>query len=434
MKSIKKLFFVAILILLVVLGVSYFRDTTPPELTLTPDAGPVSPVTEIQLSLADEGTGVKQLAVDLVQGDFRIQLEQREFPAGTGTASIALNLADLKLREGDFQIEVTSGDHAIYHFGKGNVAAQTFTLTFDSRPPAISVVSRAHNFTRGGSGLVTFTLNEPVSRVGVMFEDHFFPAFAQPSGIYVSAITFPHYLKPDQFVPRIVAVDLAGNERQAGIYYRANDRSFRQRQINITDSFLDMTLPEFIHQVPVFETPLATFLHINQEVRKENRAFVADFASQTSPQPLWEGVFLRQPRAAPLSLFADQRTYLYKGEEIDRTAHLGYDLASTTQAEIIAANTGTVVFSDFLGIYGLCIIIDHGIGVQTLYAHLSSSDVAAGQPVSRGDIIGRSGVTGLAGGDHLHFEVLVGGIPVQPIEWWDASWLTNNIDSKLSAD
>lgn len=431
MKSIKKLLFVVVIVAVLIIVVTYFRDTTPPQVALTPETGPISPRTELLLTLKDEGTGVKQVSAHLIQGDSRMQLEQRDFPAATTNATIPLNLANLKLREGAFSIEVTAGDHAVYRLGKGNVTAHSYSLTYDSRPPVVSVVSRAHNFTRGGGGLVTFTVDEPVSQVGVEFKDHFFPAFLQPSGLYASTVAFPYYVEPKDFVPRIVAIDLAGNERQTGIYFRANNRQFRQRQINITDSFLSMTLPEFIHQVPEFDTPLETFLYINQQIRKENREAVAALASQTAPQPLWEGVFLQQPRAATQGMFADYRTYMYNSREIDRTVHLGHDLASTAQVEIVAANHGKVIFNDYLGIYGLCIVIDHGLGVQTLYAHLSQSSTDVGQQVQRGDIIGRSGVTGLAGGDHLHFEVLIAGIPVHPLEWWDASWLENNIDSKL---
>jgi len=434
LKSLKKLLLVVILIALIIAAIAYFRDTTPPQVTLTPASGPVSPATPLTLLVHDEGTGLKKIDVNLVQADLRISLSHQEFPTPQGEATIELSLEGLRLREGAFTIEVSATDQAIYRLGKGNVAQESFELLNDSRPPAISVISRAHNFTRGGAGLVTYSLDEPVKRTGVIFGDHFFPAFQQPSGMYVSAVTFPYYLDPKEFVPRIIAVDLADNERQAGIYYRANNQQFRQRQINITDNFLDMTLPEFIHQVPTFDTPLETFLHINREIRKQNRAAVAAMAAETTNEPQWEGAFLRQPRSAPQGLFADHRTYFYKGKEIDRTVHLGHDSASTAQAEIVAANTGKVIFSDFLGIYGLCIVIDHGIGVQTLYAHLSQSQVEVGQQVSRGDIIGRSGVTGLAGGDHLHFEVLVNGIPVQPIEWWDANWQHNNIDSKLQPE
>ncbi len=434
MKSLKKLLFIGVLITLVIAVIAYFRDTTPPQAVLTPANGPVSPATPLTLLVHDEGTGLKEVDVHLVQGELRVSLSRQEFPTPVEQATIELNLEGLRLREGDFTIEISATDQAIYRLGKGNVTQETVELIYDSRPPAISVISRAHNFTRGGAGLVTYSLDEPVKRTGIVFGDHFFPAFQQPSGMYVSAVTFPYYLDPKEFVPRIVAVDLADNERQAGIYYRANNQQFRQRQINISDSFLEMTLPEFTHQVPKFDTPLETFLYINQQIRRENRATVAALAAETASEPQWEGTFLRQARAAPQGLFADHRTYLYKGKEIDRTVHLGYDLASVAQDEIVAANTGKVIFSDFLGIYGLCIVIDHGIGIQTLYAHLSQSQVELGQQVSRGDVIGRSGVTGLAGGDHLHFEVLVNGIPVQPIEWWDANWQHNNIDSKLQAE
>jgi murein DD-endopeptidase MepM/ murein hydrolase activator NlpD len=90
-----------------------------------------------------------------------------------------------------------------------------------------------------------------------------------------------------------------------------------------------------------------------------------------------------------------------------------------------------VVYADFLGIYGNVVIIDHGLGLQTIYAHLSSAAVTAGQSVAKDEIIGHTGTTGLAGGDHLHYGVAVSGIPVQPIEWWDATWIKNNITSKL---
>jgi murein DD-endopeptidase MepM/ murein hydrolase activator NlpD len=129
--------------------------------------------------------------------------------------------------------------------------------------------------------------------------------------------------------------------------------------------------------------------------------------------------------------FADYRTYYYKGKEIDKQVHLGQDLASVAQAGIIAENNGEVVWAEYLGIYGLCVIIDHGLGLQSLYAHMSQLEVQPGDVVARGQIIGRSGATGMAGGDHLHLGLFVAGVPVQPIEWWDAHWLRDNIESKL---
>ena len=129
--------------------------------------------------------------------------------------------------------------------------------------------------------------------------------------------------------------------------------------------------------------------------------------------------------------FADERTYVYQGETIDHAYHLGYDLAVTKKHPVGAANSGIVVFAGDLGIYGNTVVIDHGLGISTLYGHLSSLDVQAGDKVEKKHKIGKTGETGLAGGDHLHFATLIHGVPVLPLEWWDGKWIKDNIQSKL---
>jgi len=193
-----------------------------------------------------------------------------------------------------------------------------------------------------------------------------------------------------------------------------------------------MKAPEFEARVPNSGSPLETFLYVNQQIRRQNRAKLVDLSQQTAHEPLWEGPFLRQPQAATQALFADHRTYYYQGKKIDQQIHLGHDLASVAQAKIVAGNSGKVLWAEYMGIYGLCVVIDHGLGLQSLYAHMSQLDVQPGDTVKRGQIIGRSGNTGLAGGDHLHLGILVTGTPVQTIEWWDSHWLEDNISSKLA--
>ncbi|MCW8860136.1 MAG: M23 family metallopeptidase [Deltaproteobacteria bacterium] len=431
MKSIKKLFFLVIIVGIISAGVFYFRDTKPPQISLTPSSGPISKKSKLLLALNDEGVGLKNLQVMVVQGANQLPLLKRDFPTQTRVVDLELDLASLKLEEGGIQIEVLATDQSIYHFGKGNTVQQLFNLTYDTRPPVISILSKAHNLTKGGSGLVTFSLNEDVDKVGVQFGEHFFPAYLQDSGIYACLFAYPYFVKSEDFVPRVVAQDLAGNERQAGIYYRANNKKFRQRKINISKSFLDQKIPEFEALVPDMTDPLEIFLYVNRDVRTKNRAQIVELGRKTSATPLWEGTFLRQPQTATLAQFADYRTYYHEGKEIDKTVHLGQDLASVAQAEIIAENSGEVVWSEYLGIYGQCVVIDHGLGLQSLYAHMSQVSVQPGEMVTRGQVIGRSGATGMAGGDHLHLGIIVSGVPVQPIEWWDKSWLENNIDSKL---
>lgn len=431
MKSLKKLFFLLIFVGLIAAGVFYFRDTKAPQLSLTPGSGPISKKTNLLLSINDAGTGIKNVQVIVIQGNNQLPLLKRDFPPQTGVVDLELDLSVLKLQEGALQIEVNTTDQSIYHLGKGNTTQQLFTMTYDTRAPTISILSKAHNFTHGGSGLVTFSLNEEVETTGVKFGKYFFPAFQQDTGNYACLFAYPYDVKESDFVPRVIALDLAGNERQTGIYYRANKKKFRQRKINISDRFLTQKTPEFEDLAPEIDNPLDIFLHVNRDIRQQNRDKIAEFANKTASTPLWDGAFLRQPKAATLAQFADYRTYYYKGKQIDKQVHLGQDLASVAQAEIVAENAGEIIWAEYLGIYGLCVIIDHGLGLQSLYAHMSKLDVEPGDTVARGQVLGRSGATGMAGGDHLHLGIFVSGVPVQPIEWWDAHWLQDNIESKL---
>jgi murein DD-endopeptidase MepM/ murein hydrolase activator NlpD len=175
------------------------------------------------------------------------------------------------------------------------------------------------------------------------------------------------------------------------------------------------------------------FIKINRELRKANYQQINALAEKTSTVKHWQGVFLRMPGSANQAGFADHRVYSYKGKIIDRQVHLGMDLASVTHALVPAANSGIVIFNGLLGIYGRTVFIDHGFGLFSMYAHLNRSDVSKGQQVSKGDTLGTTGSTGLAGGDHLHFGMLVHSTFVNPVEWWDAVWIKNNILSKIKA-
>ncbi|WP_432822553.1 M23 family metallopeptidase [Trichloromonas sp.] len=413
-------------------GFFYFRDTKGPEIALIPAAGPVSSKHPPTLQLADTGSGLKSVTVTLSQGDKTIPVLSKEYPEGTLTQSEPLPLEQSGIKDGPAQIRVVAVDRSIFPLGAGSTTDQTFIFEFDNKAPVIALLSRTHNLTRGGSGLVTYTLSEDVARTGVMIGERFFPGYQQPSGNYACLFSFPWDMNSSQFVPKVIAVDPAGNERQAGFYYHTNDKPFRQRQIPVSSQFLEAKMPPFEDAFPEAKSPLEVFLKVNSEMRKANVARLTEFGSNTSATPLWEGDFLRQPQAATLSLFADHRTYTYEGQHIDQQTHLGVDLASTAQADILAANHGRVVFADDLGIYGLCVILDHGLGLQTLYGHLSRIDVSVDQTVSKGQVVGASGATGMAGGDHLHFETIVSGLSVTPIEWWDGAWIRNNITDKLS--
>ena len=203
----------------------------------------------------------------------------------------------------------------------------------------------------------------------------------------------------------------------------------------MTDDFLKRKVPDLIdlnHLQPTDDL-VAGYLAINRGLRKQSEEIIRKACARSEPRLLWSEVFLRQPDSAPLSSFADRRTYKHDGQVIDTQTHLGFDLASLRLSPVVAENDGKVVYADNIGIYGNVVIVDHGLGLFSLYAHLSSIGVGVGQAVKRGDTLGRTGETGLAAGDHLHFSMMVDGIHVDPVEWWDPKWVADHVTEKLKA-
>jgi murein DD-endopeptidase MepM/ murein hydrolase activator NlpD len=202
----------------------------------------------------------------------------------------------------------------------------------------------------------------------------------------------------------------------------------------LSESFLQQKMPEFQSQNPSLQAKsvLDTFIYVNGKLRKDNDNAILDICRKSQPRQLWEGTFLRMKNTAPMALFGDNRTYQYHGKAVGKSTHMGVDLASTANAPVEAANNGIVAYNGYLGIYGNIIILDHGLGLFTLYGHLNSIDVKNGQEVKKGDVMGHTGTSGLAGGDHLHFGLLVGGQFVNPQEWWDSHWIADNVSRKMA--
>ena len=228
------------------------------------------------------------------------------------------------------------------------------------------------------------------------------------------------------------AKDKAENTASSTFYYHIKRKRFGSEKINITDRFLKRILPYFsFYEFDPGDSDLNKYLKINNDLRKKDNEDFYNLLKDTSPERLWEGAWLRLENSATMARFAVQRSYYYKGEEIDQQYHLGIDLASLANSPVGAGNNGRIIFADRDGIYGLTVVIDHGQGIASLYGHLSSIEVKKGQEVKKGDIIGHTGQTGLAGGDHLHFSMLIHGVFVNPIEWWDTHWIEDNIVKKL---
>ena len=314
-----------------------------------------------------------------------------------------------------------------------STASKDFQVRLE--PPRIAVLSTHHYVNHGGSEMVVYKATPADIASGVRVGDVEYPGFpasgagvegADPS-IKVAFFALL-YDQPLNTPIAAFARDEAGNQAKATFIDNAFEKPFKKSRIEIDDKFINRVVPEIIEHspelkmtAPAEDSPemLAGFLRVNGELRKINADQIAAFAAKTSPKKLWDGPFVQLGNSKVEASFADHRTYIYKGKEIDQQTHLGFDLAVTQHVPVAAAAAGTVVNASWLGIYGNCVIIDHGLGVQSLYGHLMSFDVQVGDAVTRGQTIGRSDSTGLAGGDHLHFTLLVGGRMVNPVEWWD---------------
>ena len=428
----KSLMILFVVLLLAAGSFLLLRDMTPPEIVVTPGQGPASARLPLLVKISDPGTGLRNLVVTAAQGGRNVTLLNRDFPEGTAAIEEPVTLVGDGLQDGAVEVRVQVADRAYLGFGQGNVSEQTLSYTIDNKPPQVGVLSTQHNINQGGAGLVVYTVSEDVAQTGVKVGDRLFPAHRQASGVYLSLFAFPWDMEPSAFVPKVVAIDLAGNERSAGIYYHLTPKDFPTDRINISENFLNNKIvPDFQHFFPETTDPLQLFLKVNGELRRKNLATILEYGKQTAPERLWADAFVAQPNAAVPGAFAQRRTYYHNDQVIDHQTHLGIDLASLARAAVLAANAGVVLHADDLGIYGQCVIIDHGLGLQTLYGHMSQIMVNVGDVVTRGQTIGRTGTSGLAGGDHLHYDVLVAGQQVNPIEWWDARWISHNLLNKL---
>ncbi|NJB66915.1 hypothetical protein GGQ74_000555 [Desulfobaculum xiamenense] len=423
-----------VLFLVAALGISalfYFKDMQEPELALTPNGGFLGAETVFTLEANDLGTGIRTLTVTARQGDKTVTLLSTDTFEDPTHAVLNFTHSQAKFRNGQVVVTVDATDRSIYGFGAGNTASKSWTFELDTKKPMISVLSTQHNVSRGGVGCVAYTVNEDVSESGIRVGEEFFRGYKQANGQFLCFFTFPHYMEEKDFAPMLFATDLAGNTRKGSFYYHLINKPFRHDTINLSDGFLNAKMPQFEDDYPDAANQLERYLLVNRELRVKNRAAMHELGAKSESRPLWQGRFERLPNAANRAQFGDHRTYLYNGQEVDQQTHLGIDLASVQNAPIPAANSGKVVFTGFFGIYGETVVIDHGCGLMTLYAHMNEISVNVGDMVEKSQIIGNTGATGLAGGDHLHYGVFLSGVPVNPIEWWDATWIKNNITSRM---
>jgi len=431
----KSSFLIVLLLLLAVVGsVSYlaWRQTVPgPRATLEAPRF-LGYNSSFTVALQTARGNLKRAEVRVVQGGRPVTVAKSEGAGSRLQLPVTVESSALGLKEGAATLEVWASDDFWRPLRHHDRALLSHPVTIDLTPPRLDILAATRYVSPGGAVMVVFKAGD-ASRVDVTVGKRAFPSFAYgpaDRGARVALIALPWDYGAGTPLA-VTARDEAGNTAARGVPVELKPRAFPRDTIKISEAFLQAKVPELLPQRPPTQPLIDGFLVINRDQRKQAEEEKIKIGAKTADKPLWSGPFVQPRNTKVFSNFAETRTYVYEGKTVDTQVHVGFDLASTKQTPVPAANSGQVAFAGPLTIYGNAIILDHGLGLQTLYAHLSSIDVKPGDTVEKGHVLGRSGTTGLAVGDHLHFEVLVSGVSVTPVEWWDGKWIRDRVNKPL---
>jgi murein DD-endopeptidase MepM/ murein hydrolase activator NlpD len=432
----------AILLLLIIIGLlsgAYYLaprfERDAPHITLAPDSDVLGPA-PVVIGIVDEGTGLKSVTATLLVAGSDHTLAAEQYAEPVREKKVIVDPSKLAgVKDGRAVLRVSARDGSLWKFFGGNEAVFQKDLTIDITPPTVELIADDRYINLGGVGAIVYKASADTVSSGVRIADYFFPGdqgqVKDHPDRFIAFFAHPYNVAAEAKAV-LIATDKAGNTREMPLVYELKNVKYRKSTIFVSDSFLQSKVAPLLTEVGAREAaPKEVFVAVNRRLRKQNEDKIAAITKKWTSSIIWEGAFTQLSNSKVEANFAEERTYTYNSEPIDTAYHLGYDLSVTKRYPVEAANGGNVAFVGDLGIYGNTVILDHGLGLFTLYSHLSSTEVKEGDSVKQRQIIGRTGETGLAGGDHLHYGVYLHGIAVLPVEWWDQKWINDNIQPKL---
>jgi murein DD-endopeptidase MepM/ murein hydrolase activator NlpD len=433
-------------VLLTFVALGYFRAGSVPQIKIEPGMPVIGKRTPVKIEVSEPRRGLTHVVVELQQGDKTVKLGDKNYQFASlfsfwGAKTVKDSLlveagrqSMPSLTGGTAVIRVTA-ERAGTWLRKPAPKTEEMVLPVRLSPPSLKINSTQTYVAQGGCEVVLYHVGDSAVKDGVRAGSWWFPGFALPAGGQQDRFAFfavPYDMaQPDV---KLIAEDAAGNTAEMSFIDKFFPKPFRSDDLKIDDAFMSKVVPEILSQSPEIKDHgdlLQNYLVINRELRQKDAEIIKALAQKSNPAFLWSKPFSMIPNGKVMAAFADRRSYQYQGRMVDRQDHLGIDLAVTKQSPVPAANDGIVVHARYFGIYGNAVLVDHGYGLMSIYGHLSSISVKEGQKVSKGDIIGKTGETGLAGGDHLHFCTILQGLPVNPGEWCDGHWIQDRIARKL---
>lgn len=394
----------------------------------------------IPITISDE-SGIKFVRVTISDGNNTTVLANKVYKNKQTNVKINATYPRTAFfnKNAKLDLHVEVADNSMWNFFMGNELKKSISLKIDTKRPNLYILTNSYSITKGGTGSVIFKAgDENLEKLYIKTNngDIFKPTPFYKSGYYISLVAWQH--NKDKFEASVVAVDKAGNETKNRIKFYLLGKKYKISKLKLNDRFIDGKITD-LAEIYAPENGskmdnLEKFRFVNETLRIKNEELIEKITKKVSNEMIssfYLNSFYPLKNAAAVASFGDHRYYSYKTETTSESYHLGLDLASTSEANIVASNSGTVVFAQENGIYGNNLIISHGLGVYSLYGHCSSFVVNVGNKVKKGEVIAKTGLTGLALGDHLHFGILVQGIEVRPEEWMDKKWFMDNITSVI---
>ena len=438
----KKSIWPKVLLLLILLGVAgYFIYTSPKFERVKPK------ITAPQIVYAGQKKPLKVVLEDnqaLGQYQAFFSDGNRNIVAASGRFDMPMKKTEISIpfppqmeeKGGKWKLTIVVKDKSLWNYIGENIAVKTVAVVADTKPPFVALLAKSETMARGGSALIVFKAKDPnLKEAYVLSGGIKFRAIPyRKQGYFATLIAWPFQKKRIDIF--IVAIDIAGNKTSKKVTFPKVRRKYKVSRITVSDRFLDGKIVEVASKDPKasrIKGRFRRFKAVNETMRINNEKYIHALAHKLTPRVIthWKvKAFYPLKSAKLVADFGDERHYFYKNKtkEISKSYHVGYDFASTRHAPIMSSNKGKVVSVSFNGIYGNMPMIDHGFGLYTLYGHCSRGLVEEGEEVEAGQVIARTGTTGLALGDHLHFGVLVQGVEVWPMDWMKGNWIKKNID------
>ncbi|WP_069637689.1 M23 family metallopeptidase [Campylobacter pinnipediorum] len=437
--------FMVFLILFLVLGCSWYILTSKefeknaPQI-LIQDKIYWNLKTPLNVKFKDD-SGIKFLRISMSDGQNNINMLNQLLsnPMSEFDVNLTIPKTSFFSIKDKYTMSIEATDTSKWNFFTGNKTNKNVEIILDTTKPDVYVLSNSYSISNGGAAAVVFKATDNDLKdvyIQTNYGKKFIPTPFYKEGYYAALIAWP--VSVDNFSAEVVALDNAGNETKSHIRYFYKKNNYRTSTIPLRDSFLDgkiSQLAEVYSKSTKDMSRLEKMKFINEDLRNENTNKISKITSVVSKEMInkfYLNTFYPLKNAKKVADFADHRFYTYNNQQVSEAWHMGLDLASVAAARIISSNDGRVVFVGDNGIYGLNIIIDHGFGLYSLYAHCSSAKVKLNDTVKAGDHIANTGTSGLALGDHLHFGILVQGEEVRPQQWFDNKWMKDNITDVLN--